>query len=217
MKNEHLIDYDRKNRIGIAETIFCEDKNSDQICNICYELDINKTTLLTRLTYDKYSKLNKNIKKFLKYENISNTAIYGTVPKINNKAHIAIVSAGTSDMSRVLEAKQTLLASGENSEIFPDLGVAGLWRIQKYLKKISTYKIIIVVAGMDGALASVLGGLVSQPLIALPTSTGYGSSHKGVTALNAMLASCSPGITVVNIDNGYGAASAAIRILNVIK
>lgn len=217
MKNEHLIDYDRKTRIGIAETIFCADKSLEQIMNICSDLNVNKTTLFTRLSDEKYSKLNKNIKNKLHYEKVSGTAIYGVIPKVTKNKHIAIVSAGTSDMSRVLEAKQTLLASGENAEIFSDLGVAGLWRIQKYLKKISTFKVIIVVAGMDGALASVLGGLVSQPLIALPTSTGYGASYKGVTALNAMLASCSPGITVVNIDNGYGAASAAIRILNVSK
>ena len=120
-------------------------------------------------------------------------------------------------MPSVIETQQTLLSSGEKSVIFPDLGVAGLWRIQKYLDQIMKYKVLIVAAGMDGALVSVLGGLVSLPIIALPTSTGYGVANKGVTALNAMLVSCSPGITVVNIDNGYGAASAAIRILNVIK
>ena len=114
------------------------------------------------------------------------------------------------------EAHQTLISSGQYSKIFADLGVAGLWRIQKYLNEIKKFKIIIVAAGMDGALPSVLGGLVSQPVIAIPTSTGYGVSNKGNTALNSMLASCSPGITVVNIDNGYGAATAAIRILNAI-
>ena len=120
-------------------------------------------------------------------------------------------------MPSVLEAQQTLYVSGFKSDIFPDLGVAGLWRIQKHLDQIMKYKILIIAAGMDGALVSVIGGLVSLPIIALPTSTGYGVSNKGHTALNAMLASCSPGISVVNIDNGYGAASAAIRILNAIK
>ena len=167
---------------------------------------------------DKYKKLTSNIKKKLLYNTASQTAIYGKKPSINkNKANVAIICAGTSDMPSVLEAQQTLYISGVKSDIFPDLGVAGLWRIQKYLDQIMKYKVLIVAAGMDGALVSVIGGLVSLPIIALPTSTGYGVANKGVTALNAMLVSCSPGISVVNIDNGYGAASAAIRILNVIK
>ena len=215
---EHLIDYNRENRIGISETIFCENKSTSQINNICKDLDINKTTFFTRLKVDKYKKITSNIKKKLLYNTASQTAIYGKKPSINkNKANVAIICAGTSDMPSVLEAQQTLYISGVKSDIFPDLGVAGLWRIQKYLDQIMKYKVLIVAAGMDGALVSVIGGLVSLPIIALPTSTGYGVANKGVTALNAMLVSCSPGISVVNIDNGYGAASAAIRILNVIK
>ena len=215
---EHLIDYNRENRIGIPETIFCENKSTSQINNICKDLDINKTTFFTRLKVDKYKKLTSNIKKKLLYNTASQTAIYGKKPSINkNKANIAIICAGTSDMPSVLEAQQTLYISGIKSDIFADLGVAGLWRIQKYLDKIMKYKVLIVAAGMDGALVSVIGGLVSLPIIALPTSTGYGVANKGVTALNAMLVSCSPGISVVNIDNGYGAASAAIRISSVIK
>jgi pyridinium-3,5-biscarboxylic acid mononucleotide synthase len=218
MITEHLIDYNRENRIGISETIFCENKSIGQIKNICKDLDIKKTTFFTRLMDNKYKKLTTNIKKKLIYDKVSQTAIYGKKPLINkNKANIAIVCAGTSDMPSVLEAQQTLYVSGINSDIYPDLGVAGLWRIQKHLEQIIKYKVLIVVAGMDGALVSVIGGLVSLPIIALPTSTGYGVANKGLTALNAMLTSCSPGISVVNIDNGYGAASAAIRILNVIK
>jgi len=214
MTTEHLIDFERKNRIGIPETIFCQDKDINQIKNICNDLDEQKTTLFTRLTVNKYSKLPKKIQKALKHNNISNSAIYGKIPSIKVNQNIAIVCAGTSDMPSVSEAQQTLISCGQYSKIFADLGVAGLWRIQKYLKEIKKFKIIIVAAGMDGALPSVLGGLVSQPIIAIPTSTGYGVSNKGKTALNSMLASCSPGITVVNIDNGYGAATAAIRILN---
>jgi pyridinium-3,5-biscarboxylic acid mononucleotide synthase len=218
MITEHLIDYNRENRIGISETIFCENKSVGQIKNICKDLDIKKTTFFTRLKDNKYKELTTNIKKKLIYDKVSETAIYGKKPLINkNKANIAIICAGTSDMPSVLEAQQTLYVSGVNSDIFPDLGVAGLWRIQKHLEQIIKYEILIVVAGMDGALVSVIGGLVSQPIIALPTSTGYGVANKGLTALNAMLTSCSPGICVVNIDNGYGAASAAIRILNAIK
>ena len=215
---EHLIDFNRENRIGISETIFCENKSTSQINNICKDLDINKTTFFTRLKIDTYKKLTSNIKKKLIYNTASQTAIYGKKPSIKkNKANIAIICAGTSDMPSVLEAQQTLYISGIKSDIFADLGVAGLWRVQKYLDQIKKYKVLIVAAGMDGALVSVIGGLVSLPIIALPTSTGYGVANKGVTALNAMLVSCSPGISVVNIDNGYGAASAAIRISNVIK
>ena len=214
MTTEHLIDFERKNRIGIPETIFCQDKDINQIKNICGDLDEQKTTLFTRLSINKYSKLPTKIQKVLKHNNISNSAIYGKIPSIKVNQNIAIVCAGTSDMPSVSEAQQTLVSYGQYSKIFADLGVAGLWRIQKHLKEIKKFKIIIVAAGMDGALPSVLGGLVSQPIIAVPTSTGYGVSNKGKTALNSMLASCSPGITVVNIDNGYGAATAAIRILN---
>ena len=216
MTKEHLIDFDRKDRIGIPETIFCQDKDINQIKNICNDLDKEKTTLFTRLSINKYSKLPKKIQKILKYNDISSSAIYGKIPIIKESYNVAIVCAGTSDMPSVSEAHQTLISSGQYSKIFADLGVAGLWRIQKYLKEIKKFKIIIVAAGMDGALPSVLGGLVSHPVIAIPTSTGYGVSNKGNTALNSMLASCSPGITVVNIDNGYGAATAAIRILNAI-
>ena len=214
MTTEHLIDFERKNRIGIPETIFCQDKDINQIKKICSDLDEQKTTLFTRLSINKYSKLPTKIQKVLKHNNISNSAIYGKIPSIKVNQNIAIVCAGTSDMPSVSEAQQTLISYGQYSKIFADLGVAGLWRIQKHLKEIKKFKIIIVAAGMDGALPSVLGGLVSQPIIAVPTSTGYGVSNKGNTALNSMLASCSPGITVVNIDNGYGAATAAIRILN---
>ena len=216
MTKEHLIDFDRKDRIGIPETIFCQDKDINQIKNICNDLDKEKTTLFTRLSINNYSKLPKKIQKILKYNDISSSAIYGRIPTIKESYNVAIVCAGTSDMPSVSEAHQTLISSWQYSKIFADLGVAGLWRIQKYLNEIKKYKIIIVAAGMDGALPSVLGGLVSQPVIAIPTSTGYGVSNKGNTALNSMLASCSPGITVVNIDNGYGAATAAIRILNAI-
>ena len=216
MKKEHLIDFDRKKRIGIPETIFCKDKDIDQIINILNDLDKNKTTLFTRLSQEKYENLPKRIQNKLKYHNISRTAIYGKNPVVKKNYNIAIVCAGTSDMPAVSEAQRTLISSGEYSQLFADLGVAGLWRIQNNIDEIKKYKIIIVVAGMDGALVSVLGGLVSQPIIAVPTSTGYGVSNKGITALHAMLASCSPGITLVNIDNGYGAATAAIRILNAV-
>ncbi len=210
----HLLDHQRLERIGISEAILCEGKSIKQINNICKELDKNIATLLTRINPDMFIKLNKNLKKYLFYDKDSRTAVYGKFPKIKKEVKIALVSAGTSDLPFLLEAKLTLKCAGEDSVIFSDLGVAGLWRMQKNLKKILNYKIVIAAAGMDGALVSVLGGLISMPLIAIPTSTGYGVSNSGKTALHSMLASCSPGVVVVNIDNGYGAACAAIRIIN---
>ncbi len=214
MQTEHELDLNRKNRIGISEAIFCKDKSVRQISNICDVLNKKDSTLLTRLSEDKYKKLPLKIKRNIYYDIVSKTGIYGKNIKINKPAKIALICAGTSDMPQILESKYTLKCAGYNSDLYPDIGVAGLWRLQKYIKKISKYKVCIVAAGMDGALVSVIGGLISNPIIAIPTSTGYGVSNKGNTALNSMLASCAPGITVVNIDNGYGAACAALRIVN---
>ena len=215
MVKDHLLDKLRKKRIGIEETIFCKDKTLKQIVNITKDLNKKNSTLFTKLKPELFKKIDSNYKKYFFYNAESEVAIYGKKPLIKKTPKIAIICAGTSDMPVVLEAKYTLLNYSENCEIFPDLGVAGLWRIQNNLKSILNYKIAIVVAGMDGALASVLGGLIPMPLIAVPSSTGYGTAYEGKTALNSMLTSCAPGVTVVNIDNGYGAACAAIRILNV--
>ena len=128
---------------------------------------------------------------------------------------ISIVAAGTSDLNIATEAKRTLEFFGYEADEIYDVGVAGLWRIMKKLDLIKKTKLSIVVAGMDGALPTVLTGLISNPVIAVPTSTGYGVADNGNTALKSMLTSCSPGMSVVNIDNGFGAACAAIRILKV--
>jgi len=214
MGKEHILDSNRKKRIGLEETIFCKDKSTIQILNILKDLKKSKSTLFTKLNPKIYNKIDNKFKKYLFYDELSKVAIYGKKPLVKKKPKIAIVCAGTSDMPIVLEAKYTLLNCQENCVIFPDVGVAGLWRIQKKLKDILKYKIVIIVAGMDGALASVLGGLIPMPLISVPTSNGYGAAFNGNTALNSMLTSCAPGITVVNIDNGYGAACAAVRMLN---
>ena len=215
MVKEYLLDEYRKKRIGLEEAIFCENKTLVQIVDIIKALNKNKTTLFTKLKPETFNSIEDKFKQSFSYDPTSCTAIYGRMPVVKKPPEIAVICAGTSDMPTVLEAKYTLLSYRENCDIFPDLGVAGLWRIQAKLKSILRYKIVIVAAGMDGALVSVLGGLIPAPIIAIPTSTGYGTSYSGTTALNSMLASCSPGITVVNIDNGYGAACAAIRILNV--
>ena len=130
------------------------------------------------------------------------------------KKKVAIISGGSSDLSVTLEAKLALEMYGVCCKTFIDVGVAGLHRLMSQIENINKYDILIVCAGMEGALATVIGGLMAQPIIAVPVSVGYGVSEDGKTALNSMLASCSPGISVMNIDNGYGAAMAALRIIN---
>ena len=130
---------------------------------------------------------------------------------------VAIVSAGTSDAFVAWEAAMTLRYLGINHDIFEDYGVAGLWRITQLAPSLEKYQAVIVVAGLDAALASVVGGLTSKPLIAVPTSVGYGVAYKGQAALASMLTSCAPGVSVMNIDNGFGAACAAARIVHTLK
>ena len=126
---------------------------------------------------------------------------------------IAIISAGTSDSVVAREAVRTLAFYGYQTKLIQDIGVAGLWRLLECVDDIAQFPIVIVVAGMDGALPTVLAGLIPSVVIALPTSVGYGAAEGGRTALNAALSSCSAGILAVNIDNGYGAAMAALRII----
>jgi NCAIR mutase (PurE)-related protein len=126
---------------------------------------------------------------------------------------VAVVTAGTSDLPVAHEALRTLAFYGLPARAIADVGVAGLWRLLRHEDELRRYPAVIVVAGMEGALFSVVGGLVRGVVIAVPTSTGYGAARGGETALHAALASCAPGVVVVNIDNGYGAACAAIRVL----
>jgi pyridinium-3,5-biscarboxylic acid mononucleotide synthase len=130
---------------------------------------------------------------------------------------VAIVMAGTSDLPVGRETARTLAFAGQPFREYTDIGVAGLWRLLEKIEDIRSSPVVIVAAGMDAALVSVVGGLVSSPVIALPTSVGYGVAEGGATALHAALASCAPGISVVNIDNGYGAACAALRISRVLS
>jgi pyridinium-3,5-biscarboxylic acid mononucleotide synthase len=127
---------------------------------------------------------------------------------------VAILTAGTSDQYLVNEVYYTLLFFGKEAKRFQDIGVAGVHRLLDNVHEIKRYKVLIVIAGFEGALPTVVGGLFPQPIIAVPASVGYGVSEGGKVALNSMLSSCANGITVVNIDNGYGAAMAALRILN---
>ena len=212
MVNFFEFDYHRSERTGISEVIFALDKSTNEINHILKTIN-NNSLLITKLDKSKYESL--ELKHLIDYDQTSLTGFYNFKKKELIQNRISIVAAGTSDLNIATEAKRTLEFFGYEADEIYDVGVAGLWRIMKKLDLIKKTKLSIVVAGMDGALPTVLTGLISNPVIAVPTSTGYGVADNGNTALKSMLTSCSPGMSVVNIDNGFGAACAAIRILKV--
>jgi len=214
MTGDAIWDAARRERIGLAEALMCEGKTPAQIASISETAGADgHPVLLTRLDSEAYAELPEGLRARLDYDVLSRTAILGDVPAPAVSARIAVVTAGTADLAVARETVRTLKAYGEACFEVVDVGVAGLWRLLERVEDIKRYPVVIMVAGMDGAIFSVLGGLVPGAVIAVPTSTGYGASRNGETALNSALASCAPGVLVVNIDNGYGAACSALRIL----
>ena len=206
------LDLDRERRIGLAEAVFCAGKSVDQIARII-EQDTAPRRLFTRLDTGQHAALPEAARARLAYDPLSRTAVLGTLQPPLPPTRIAIVAAGTSDLPVVAEIDRTLAFHGQAATPFLDCGVAGLWRLLEQRAAIAAHPVVIAVAGMEGALFSVLGGLVGGLLIAVPASVGYGVAAGGHAALQAGLASCAPGVVVVNIDNGYGAACAALRAL----
>lgn len=214
-KGEIDLDFERVERIGLEEAIFCAGKSSAQIAAILDEAAARKASLLlTRLDPERLAGLPAGRIAAIDYCAASRTGFFGPMRPVEGKALVAIVAAGTSDTPVAREAERVLRYQGRAASMILDVGVAGLHRLTRRLEAIRAHPVVIVCAGMDAALASVLGGLVSSAVIAVPTSVGYGAAEGGRTALNAMLASCAPGVAVVNIDNGYGAACAALRLLH---
>lgn len=210
----HVHDHDRLARIGMPEAVLCSPKSDAQLRLIIDDLIANgATSLLTRLSARQLEALPSALAAQVDYDEVSETGVVGT-PLEARPGRVAIAAAGTSDHRVAAEAARTLTFSGIDNEQFIDIGVAGLWRLEQRLDEIRSFDIVIAVAGMDAALVSVLGGLVAAPVIAVPTSVGYGVATGGTTALNSALASCAQGVTVVNIDNGFGAACAAVRMLS---
>jgi|TARA_B100001123_G_scaffold66489_2_gene74017 NCAIR mutase (PurE)-related protein len=212
---DHTPDGTRSQRIGIDEAVLCADKPIENLKRI---LDDAHTTdrrlLLTRLSQEKMAALSELHRQNIDYEAVSRTGWYGETADTPEQApQVAVVTAGTSDVPVAREAVRTLAFSGVACTEVYDVGVAGLWRLLDRVEELSRYPVVIAAAGMDAALPSVLGGLVPGLIIAVPTSVGYGVAAGGLSALNTLLASCAPGIAVVNIDNGYGAACAALRAL----
>ena len=209
--DEFVLDEVRTARIGFGEAVFCAGKSAAQIAAILE--GAHAPILLTRLDPERFAALPAAHQAALDYDPVSRTAFSGAPAPLAGPARIAVVTAGTSDVPVAREAIRTLRFSGIDATLVADVGVAGLWRLMRRVEELRAMPVLIVAAGMDAALPSVIGGLVPGVVIAVPTSVGYGVAEGGHTALNAILASCAPGIVTVNIDNGYGAACAAMRVL----
>jgi len=211
------LDFEREQRTGIEEAILCEYKSHEQIVKILLRVHTEaRSVLLTRLTEAQYADIPADYKTMMDYEPISKTAYFNWQETALGEAEIAIVTAGTSDVPVAREALRTLRYNGMNATTVFDVGVAGIWRLLDRIEEIRQFPVLIVSAGMDAALPTVLGGLYDGLIIAVPTSVGYGVATGGTTALNSILASCAPGVVTVNIDNGYGAACAALKTLRAV-
>lgn len=206
------VDHDRAKRCGFPEVILGQKKTAQEILEITQTILLKaEIALITRIDKTKADLLLEHYPEAF-YDERSNLVRIGE-PKIVHPGKLLIVTAGTSDLGPANEAYQCALTFGLDAELICDVGVAGIHRLMRESDKIAKADCLIVAAGMEGALPSVVGGLTAAPLIALPTSVGYGASFGGLAALLAMLNSCASGLSVVNIDNGFGAAYAALRIL----
>ncbi len=199
------IDIDRHKRRGFAEVIYCPGKTKAHLKKISTELLKNKQNLLlTKLDKLTFAYL-KRLFPRLKYNRLAKIGYILKSPRLKKKGLVMVISAGTSDMPVAEEAAATLEIMGNKVKRIYDAGVAGVHRILNYVDIIRKANVLIVVAGMEGALASLVSSMTRGAVIAVPTSCGYGASFGGLSALLAMLNSCSPGVVVVNIDNGFGA------------
>ena len=206
------IDHHRQLRRGFAEVIYCPGKTVEQIVQIFSSLaEKGNNVLATRAQQEVFDALVKTGKfQGIRYEKDAKAIVLEQKKIEPLQSVVPIVTAGTADLPVAAEAKVTAEIMGQPTELICDVGVAGLHRILGHLEKLQKANVIIVIAGMEGALASVTAGLVSCPVIAVPTSVGIGASFKGIAALLTMLNSCASGVSVVNIDNGFSAAMVAV-------
>ena len=206
------VDHHRVIRNGYPEIIYCESKTAEQIADVITAINSSGENVFgTRVKPEQYEEL---ISKFpnISYDPVSRTIYIKNKDVVVSEKVIAVVTAGTSDMPVAEEAAVTAEVLGNKVDRIYDVGVAGIHRLFSNQERINNANVIIVVAGMEGALASVVGGMVEKPVIAVPTSVGYGASFEGLAPLLTMLNSCASGVGVVNIDNGFGAAYLAATI-----
>ncbi|KPJ74209.1 1-(5-phosphoribosyl)-5-amino-4-imidazole-carboxylate carboxylase [candidate division TA06 bacterium DG_78] len=204
------VDVHREKRKGFPEVIFCEGKTKKQIVDITARIKHrNNKVLLTRVSTQVAKRLKK---KYPQGKFYREARIFYVGPQMKPHGLVTVLTGGTADIPVAEEAAVTAEVMGSEVQRFYDVGVAGIHRLLSFRKEIETSRVLIVVAGMDGVLASVAGGLFSKPIIAVPTSIGYGLSLKGITPLLTMLNSCAPAVAVVNIDNGFGAGYIAATI-----
>ena len=206
------IDTHRAIRRGFPEVIYCEGKTTEQVSEIVKQMMKNNSVILAMRASEDVYKAVKKIALKVAYHSEARAIVVGEKPKPRYKGLILVVSAGTADMPVAEEAAITAEVMGNRVQRLYDAGVAGVHRLLGNKDKLDSANVLIVAAGMEGALPGVVGGLVDKPVIAVPTSVGYGVSFNGLSALLTMLNSCVPGLAVVNIDNGFGAGYLASMI-----
>ena len=219
LNGEVRLDESRPQRCGFPEFIFGANKTEEQLINIINSLfSRGKDILVTRVVENVFNSISSKLPSEVIYNRHSKTIYFVSKATLEKQTlsigKIGILTAGASDIGVAMEAQLTVEICGFKSELIMDVGVAGIHRLLNKVERLREFDALIVIAGMEGALPSVVGGLVSCPVIAVPTSVGYGASFGGITAMLAMINSCANGITVVNIDNGFGAGCAAVRCLN---
>ncbi|MEB3199661.1 MAG: nickel pincer cofactor biosynthesis protein LarB [Synechococcaceae cyanobacterium] len=215
MSHDVRLDLDRRHRLGLLEAIWGEHKSDDQIARILEQLHAaGEQALVTRVAPERLDGLRRlTALPFCHHPEARCLTLPDPPPADPGLGRVAVVAAGSSDLPVAMEAVVSLACHRVASELVLDVGVAGLHRLLERLEQLRSAGVLIVCAGMEGALPTVIAGLLPQPVIGVPVSVGYGVSAGGHAALQGMLASCAPGLSVVNIDNGYGAAMAALRIL----
>ncbi len=213
---DYTLDLDRLRRVGFPEVVLAQGKTAEQIAEICRQLSRAHDVLVTRLSPDQWAEVAVTpLPGRADYDPRSETlhlSVGKPMPRVEGT--VAIVTAGTSDMPVAAEAGRALEYLGVASTIVPDVGVAGVLRLLSRLEEIERASVILAVAGMEASLFSVIAGLVGKPIIAVPTSRGYGAAFGGLASLLSAVNSCANGVTAVNIDSGYAAAMAAYRILS---
>nr|WP_223147876.1 MULTISPECIES: nickel pincer cofactor biosynthesis protein LarB [unclassified Actinotalea] len=206
------LDHDRARRRGFAEAVLCEPKTVDQVAAIAREVgDRGARTLFTRATPEQAAAVLEALPD-AHHDPVARVVAWPARPPAPSGGHVVVLAAGTSDLPVAAEAALTAQHLGRATSLVVDVGVAGLHRVLEHLELLRAARVVVVAAGMDGALPGVVAGLVSAPVVAVPTSVGYGAAFQGVAPLLTMLTACAPGVAVVNIDNGYGAGHLAAQI-----